>query len=36
VNGVPPGLALEWLDQGSGTIQNNCLGATVNVTVSAS
>jgi hypothetical protein len=34
VNGVPPGLFLEWLDQGSGTIQNNCLGATVNVTVS--
>jgi hypothetical protein len=36
VNGVPPGLFLEWLDQGSGAIQNNCLGATVNVTVSAS
>jgi hypothetical protein len=36
VNGVPPGLFLEWLDQGSGTVQNNCLGATVNVTVSAS
>jgi|HubBroStandDraft_6_1064221.scaffolds.fasta_scaffold542260_1 hypothetical protein len=36
VNGVPPGLVLEWLDQGSGTVQNNCLGATVNVTVSAS
>jgi len=35
VNGVPPGLFLEWLDQGSGAIQNNCLGATVNVTVSA-
>jgi hypothetical protein len=35
VNGVPPGLFLEWLDQGSGTVQNNCLGATVNVTVSA-
>jgi len=34
VNGVPPGLFLEWLDQGSGTVQNNCLGATVNVTVS--
>jgi hypothetical protein len=34
VNGVPPGLVLEWLDQGSGTVQNNCLGATVNVTVS--
>ena len=36
VNGVPPGLFLEWLDQGAGTVQNNCLGATVNVTVRAS
>jgi hypothetical protein len=36
VNGVPPGLFLEWLDQGPNVIQNNCLGATVNVSVSAS
>jgi hypothetical protein len=35
VNGVPDGLTLEWVDQGPSVIQNNCLGATVNVTVSA-
>jgi hypothetical protein len=35
VNAVPPGLTLEWIDQGPSVIQNNCLGATVNVTVSA-
>lgn len=34
VNAVPAGLTLEWVDQGPSTIQNNCLGATVNVTVS--
>ena len=34
-NGVPPGLTVEWVDQGPSVIQNNCLGATVNVTVSA-
>ncbi len=34
VNAVPPGLKLEWLNLGPSVIQNNCLGATVNVTVS--
>ncbi len=33
-SGIPPGLTLEWLNLGSAVIQNNCLGATVNVTVS--
>ncbi len=35
-SGIPGGLTLEWLNLGSSVIQNNCLGATVNVTVTAS
>jgi hypothetical protein len=35
-SGIPFGLTLQWLDQGSSVVQNNCLGATVDVTVSAS
>ncbi len=36
VNGIPPNLTLEWLNLGPSVVQNNCLGASVQVTVSAS